>query len=163
MLRFYWCASLDLFDGPFYPIYLNTISDDRNVNSTYSCRKWKSNLFDEIISSSTVYALFLYYLITNHIHVACLHENGYVHVLVNCKGDAACEVSARSRDIIICKQTCSPCNTCLNYPFKVLWIFQSLFYDIFLFVFRSAYQYSPSELVIVLSCVFFCFFYRIRR
>ena len=139
MLRFYWCASLDLFDGPFYPIYLNTISDDRNVNSTYSCRKWKSNLFDEIISSSTVYALFLYYLITNHIHVACLHENGYVHVLVNCKGDAACEVSARSRDIIICKQTCSPCNTCLNYPFKVLWIFQSLFYDIFLFVFRFAY------------------------
>lgn len=99
--------------------------------------KVKIHLFDEIIFSSTVHALFLYYLITNHIHVACLHENGYV--LVNCKGDATCEVSARSRDIIICKQTCSPCNTCLDYPFKVLWIFQSLFYDIFLFVFRFAY------------------------
>ena len=99
--------------------------------------KVKIHLFDEIIFSSTVHALFLYYLITNHIHVACLHENGYVHVLVNCKGDAACEVSARSRDIIICKQT-GLCYTCLKYIFKVQSIFQSLFYDIF--VFRFAYQ-----------------------
>ena len=156
MLRFYWCASLDLFDGPFYPIYLKGYYLRwQKCQLDLFVSKVKIHLFDEIIFSSTVHALFLYYLITNHIHVACLHENGYVHVLVNCKGDAACEVSARSRDIIICKQTCSPCNTCLNYPFKVLWIFQSLFYDIFLFVFRSEYQYIPSELVIVLSCVVF--------
>ena len=51
MLRFYWCAPLDLFDGPFYPIYLNIISDDSNVNPTYSCQKWKSHRFIELISS----------------------------------------------------------------------------------------------------------------
>ena len=70
MLKFSICASLDIFDGQFNPIYLNIIPDDRNVNPTYSCQKWKSNLFDELISSKTVHALFLYYLITNHICVA---------------------------------------------------------------------------------------------
>ena len=103
--------------------------------------------------------IILYYLITNHIHVACLHENGYV--LVNCKGDATCEVSARSRDISICKQTCSTCNTCLNYPFKVLWFFNQYFM-IYFFSFLGLHIGSPSGLEIVLSCVVF-FLSRIRR